>query len=115
MGTFYHLLRLLEKDLDVISCLSLTTFVRFIVLATNLKDDIILVLQSAAAPISEPPAVLSPAFNAFLAAACSISPAQVNDAWSLLQGVIWDGAIDMDVSTLWTNDAQRKGFGTVFT
>src|SRR6267154_6127088 len=67
MGTFYHLLRLLEKDPDVISCLSLTTLVRFIILATNLKDDIILVLQSAAAPISEPPAVLSPAFNAFLA------------------------------------------------
>ncbi|KAG2336684.1 hypothetical protein BDR05DRAFT_953188 [Suillus weaverae] len=86
---------------DLSSCLSLTTLVRFIILATNLKDDIILVLQSAAAPISEPPAVLSPAFNAFLAAACSISPTQ---------DIIWNGAIDMDVSASWTNDAQQKGF-----
>jgi hypothetical protein len=57
-----------------------------------------------------PPPVLSPAFNTFLAMACSILPAQANHAWTLLQHVIWHGAIDVDVSSIWENDAQHRGF-----
>ncbi|KAG2029131.1 hypothetical protein BDR03DRAFT_820481, partial [Suillus americanus] len=56
----------------------------FISIASRLKEDIILI-QPAQASTSEPPPVLSPAFNTFLATACSISPAQANDAWKCLR------------------------------
>jgi len=110
MATFYDLLQHLEKQPDVINCVSLTALFRFINIATSLKDDIILI-QPAEAQTSSPPPVLSPAFNTFLAAACSILPAQANHAWTLLQHVIWHGAIDVDVSSIWENDARRRGFG----
>ncbi|KAG2120003.1 hypothetical protein BD769DRAFT_1672044 [Suillus cothurnatus] len=109
MATFYDLLQHLEKQPDVINCVSLTALFRFINIATSLKDDIILI-QPAEAQTSSPPPVLSPAFNTFLAAACSILPAQANHAWALLRHVIWHGAIDVDVSSIWENDARRRGF-----
>ncbi|KAG1814530.1 hypothetical protein EV424DRAFT_1541359 [Suillus variegatus] len=89
---------------------SITTPFCFINIASRLKKDMILV-QPAQASTSEPPPVLSPAFNTFLAAACSISPTQANHAWALLQDVIWHGAIDKDLSSVWVKDAPRRGFG----
>ncbi|KAG1895228.1 uncharacterized protein F5891DRAFT_1194443 [Suillus fuscotomentosus] len=89
---------------------SLTALSRLINLATSLKDDVILISQPAEAQTSSPSPVLSHVFNTFFAAACySISPAQANDAWTLLRHVIWHGAIDMDVSSIWEHDAQRRG------
>ncbi|KAG1902956.1 uncharacterized protein F5891DRAFT_948423, partial [Suillus fuscotomentosus] len=111
MGTFHGLLQHLESQPDVTSCNSITTLFCFISITSRLKEDIILV-QLAQASISEPPPVLSPAFNTFLATACSISPVQANDVWMLLQDVIWHGAIDKDLSSVWVTDAPRRGFGT---
>ncbi|KAG2056260.1 hypothetical protein BDR06DRAFT_970362 [Suillus hirtellus] len=92
---------------------SLTALSHFINLPFSLKDDIIHISQPAEAQTSSPSPVLSHVSNTFFAAACySISPAQVNDAWTLLRHVIWHGAIDMDVSSIWGNDVQRRGFDT---
>ncbi|KAG1796586.1 hypothetical protein EV424DRAFT_1475189 [Suillus variegatus] len=99
MTAFNHLLRHLEQEPGTISNTSLTSLFQFITLATRLKNDIILV-EPSLSPTSDPPFVLSPAVTVFLSAGCSISPAEVNDAWSLLKDVIWSGGITVDGMTL---------------
>ncbi|KAG2035814.1 hypothetical protein BDR03DRAFT_983454 [Suillus americanus] len=88
--------------------MSLTFLLRFVTLATLLKNDIILV-EPSLSPTSDPPFVLSPAVTTFLSAGCSISPAEVNDAWSLLKDVIWSGGITVDVGRLWETHGTQRG------
>ncbi|KAG2099283.1 uncharacterized protein F5147DRAFT_582715 [Suillus discolor] len=108
MTVFNHLLRHLEQEPGTISNTSLTSLFQFITLATRLKNDIILV-EPSLSPTSDPPFVLSPAVTVFLSAGCSISPAEVNDAWSLLKDVIWSGGITVDVGRLWETHGTQRG------
>ncbi|KAG1810711.1 hypothetical protein EV424DRAFT_1542829 [Suillus variegatus] len=108
MTAFNHLLCHLEQEPGTISNTSLTSLFQFITLATRLKNDIILV-EPSLSPTSDPPFVLSPAVTVFLSAGCSISPAEVNDAWSLLKDVIWSGGITVDVGRLWETHGTQRG------
>ncbi|KAG1782058.1 hypothetical protein EV702DRAFT_1239534 [Suillus placidus] len=81
---------------------------KFINLATLLKNDIILV-EPSLSPTSDPLFVLSPAITTFLSAGCSISPAEVSGAWSLLKDVIWSGGITISVGLLWETHGTRRG------
>ncbi|KAG2131112.1 hypothetical protein BD769DRAFT_1289491, partial [Suillus cothurnatus] len=76
----------------------LTSLFQFITLATLLKNNIILV-EPSLSPTSDSLFIQSPAVTTFLSAGCSISPAEVNDAWFLLKDVIWSGGITVDISS----------------
>ncbi|TEB17856.1 hypothetical protein FA13DRAFT_1649942 [Coprinellus micaceus] len=62
---------------------------RFITLSSRLKDDILLP-QPATHPENVPPAVLSPALQVFLSAACPLPSAIIPSLWKALRTVIWD-------------------------
>ncbi|KAG0700381.1 hypothetical protein DFH29DRAFT_932267 [Suillus ampliporus] len=108
MTTFDCLLQHLKQERGTISNTSLTSLFQFITLATLLKNDIILV-EPSLSPMSDPPLVLSPAITAFLSVGCSISPAEVSGAWSLLKDVIWSGGITIGVGLLWETHGTRRG------
>jgi hypothetical protein len=110
MTTFDCLVQHLEQDRGTISNTSLTSLFLFITLATLLKNDIILV-EPSLSPMTDPPHVLSPAITAFLSVGCSITPAEVSSAWSLLKDVIWSGGITIGVGSLWETHGTRRGVG----
>jgi hypothetical protein len=108
MTAFNHLLYHLEQEPDTISNTSLTSLFQFITLATLLKNNIILV-EPSLSPTSDSLFIQSPAVTTFLSAGCSISPAEVNDAWFLLKDVIWSGGITVDVGQLWETHGTQRG------
>jgi len=67
----------------------LETVIRFISLASKLKNDILLV-QPARVSATEPPEVLPPTIVAFLASTCEMPPADVRHCWDALKGTVWN-------------------------
>jgi hypothetical protein len=110
MTVFNHLLCHLEQEPGTISNTLLTSLFQFITLATLLKNNNILV-EPSLSQTSDPLFVQSPAVATFLSVGCLISPAEVNDAWSLLKNVIWSGGITVDVGWLLETHGTQRGVG----
>ncbi|KAG1750235.1 hypothetical protein EDB19DRAFT_1937408 [Suillus lakei] len=108
MSSFQQLIQQLELSSDAITTASISSLFRFITIGTTLKNDIILT-EPSSTPIDKPPNVLPPAIAKFLGAGCSISPAQVSDAWALLKDIIWTGGIKMDTGELWETEGMHRG------
>jgi hypothetical protein len=65
---------------------------RFMVLSSRLKDDILLA-QAAEHPVAEPPVLLPPSVHHFLAGACSIpsKPVEIIEGlWSCVRRLVWN-------------------------
>ncbi|KAG2037726.1 hypothetical protein BDR03DRAFT_1010555 [Suillus americanus] len=112
MSSFQLLIQQLELSSDAITTASISSLFCFITIGTTLKNDIILA-EPSSTPINEPLNVLPPAIAKFLGAGCSISPAQVSDAWALLKDIIWTGGIKMDTGELWETEGMHRGFPDV--
>jgi hypothetical protein len=68
--------------------LSLQQILKFITLASKMKNDIILV-QPTSVPTSNPLIVLPPAITLFLKNSCGISEACVASCWKALRSTVW--------------------------
>jgi hypothetical protein len=93
MSPLGALLRHLQSQRELVNRQSLFALLQFIRLGTIIKNDIIL-SQPAMAPIDMAPSQLSPAFQLFLQAGCSITSTEVDYAWVLLKDVIWKGGLE---------------------
>jgi hypothetical protein len=78
----------LQGVLSPMTKLSLASIVCFVFLATNLKNDIILVQPGDYDPDS-PPANLSPSIIHFLSASCQIVLEDVLAFWTAFKDTIW--------------------------
>lgn len=78
----------LQGVLSPVMELSLASIVRFVFLATNLKNNIVLVQPGDYDPGS-PPANLSPSITHFLSASCQIVLDDVPAFWTALKDTIW--------------------------
>ncbi|KAG2029274.1 hypothetical protein BDR03DRAFT_881284, partial [Suillus americanus] len=85
-----EMLQLLHHELPICSPPTFSTIFRFIMLASGLKDDILLVQAASHHPDSAPLA-LSPAIKLFLAGSCDISESDVDTYWKALRNTIWHG------------------------
>ncbi|KAF8444477.1 hypothetical protein L210DRAFT_848196 [Boletus edulis BED1] len=85
---FQQHLEHLKDALPDASSISLAAVLRFISLAEQIKNDIILV-QLGNYNLSFPPNHLSPAIIKFLVASCNISEVDVPIYWSILKVAIW--------------------------
>jgi len=68
--------------------LSLGKIQQFVLLASKLKDDILLAQLSSILAF-EPPVILPPTVTIFLQNSCEISQACVEDCWDILSSTIW--------------------------
>ena len=68
--------------------LSLEQLIKFIMLASKLKHNIILV-QPTSIPASHPPNILPPLITPFLQNSCGISETCVTSWWDTLKSIIW--------------------------
>jgi hypothetical protein len=68
--------------------LSLQQIFKFIMLATKMKNDIILV-QPTSVPASDPPDVLPPSITLFLQNSCGITENCVISCWEVLKSAVW--------------------------
>ena len=68
--------------------MSLEQLIKFIMLASKLKNDIILV-QPTSIPESHPPDILPPSITLFLQNSCTISEACVTSCWEALKSTVW--------------------------
>jgi hypothetical protein len=68
--------------------LSLQQLIKFILLASKMKNDIILV-QPTSIPASHPPDVLPPSITLFLQNSCGISETCVTSCWEALKSSVW--------------------------
>ena len=84
--------------------------VQFTTLASKVKNDIILT-QPANVPESEPPDVLPPSVAAFLGDSCMLMPAQVEDCWKVMKGVVWRTAPSIPVETIFAEHGHQYGLG----
>jgi hypothetical protein len=84
------LLRRLQDVLPNESTISLSAILRFMSLAKQIKNDIILVQLGDYNP-SFPPNNLSNGIIKFLAASCDIHKADVPIYWSILKSAVWTG------------------------
>ena len=73
-----------EKHPDM----SLEQLIKFIMLASKIKNDIILV-QPTSIPESHPPNILPPSITLFLQNSCTISEACVTSCWEALKSTVW--------------------------
>ncbi|KAJ2936392.1 hypothetical protein H1R20_g702, partial [Candolleomyces eurysporus] len=71
------------------TALSLPYLMKFIIYASTLKNDIILAYPSTFQGWQDAPPFLPPSMVEFLAAACTITQADVERCWALVKGVVW--------------------------
>ena len=79
--------------------LSFNQVQQFILLASKLKDDILLAQPSSILAF-DPPDILPPTITTFLQHACKISMDCVDTCWNTLKFTIWDDANGLDDSTI---------------
>jgi hypothetical protein len=91
--TIELLLRHLTLNRNLINDHSLLALFRFLLVATRLKNDIIL-MQPSTVSDSKPPSGIPPSIKHFLAASCHMPGECVDNAWLLFKEVIWAGHFD---------------------
>ena len=72
---------------------------QFILLASKLKDDILLAQPSSILAF-DPPDIIPPTINTFLQHACKLSVDCVDTCWKTLKYTIWDDANSLEDSTI---------------
>jgi hypothetical protein len=85
------LLQQLQSDPGLFDSLTLGQVIRFVTLASQVKNDIILA-QPANLPAAEAPAILPPSVTNFLGSSTELPPAYVERCWDILKDTIWDQA-----------------------
>jgi hypothetical protein len=92
--------------------------VRFVTLASNVKNDIILT-QPTFVSDSEPPDVLPPSIVAFLGDGCELTPTYVENCWKVMKGVVWSAPprdlIESTFQATFTQYGHQYGLGTLWT
>ena len=72
---------------------------QFILLASKMKDDILLAQPSSILAI-DPPDILPPTITTFLQHACDLSADCVDTCWKTLKYTIWDDANNLKDNTV---------------
>lgn len=83
---------------------------QFILLASKLKDDILLAQPSSILAL-DPPDIIPPTITTFLRHACKISADCVDTCWKTLKYTIWDDANSLEDSTIHDFAAQGYSLG----
>jgi hypothetical protein len=78
---------------------SLGKIQQFVLLASKLKDDILLVQQTSALAF-DPPMILPPTVTTFLQNSCEISEPCVEECWEILKSTIWNDANNLEDSII---------------
>lgn len=110
------LLQNLQNLLPDNAHISLTSILRFIMLTTRLRDDIVLVQNGTYDPCQpEPPANLSDAIMQFLAASCDLDLRYISAYWSTFRSIIWSNDAadcnDLQLSALVSRHGAKHGIG----
>jgi hypothetical protein len=92
--------------------LSFNQVQQFILLASKLKDDILLAQPSSTGILAfDPPDIISPTITMFLQHACQISADCVDACWNALKYTIWNDANDLEDSTIHDFEAHGHSLG----
>jgi hypothetical protein len=78
--------------------LSFTQVQQFIILASRLKNDILLA-QPSSVQASDPPEILPPTIATFLQNSCEVSSTCIRHCWEALRSTIWHNADSVEDTT----------------
>jgi hypothetical protein len=109
------LLQQFNSRSDALGDITLTTIIRFLILAAKLRNDIILT-QPATLSATDPPDILPPSIAAFLGDCCDLPPHSVDHCWGILKAVVWHGSNRfLDHSeTFFAKYGHHRGLSTFF-
>jgi hypothetical protein len=112
MADFVSLVGLLQARREELHSLEFLNLFRFVIYASHLKNDILLV-QPAGHPPDIAPQLLPASVRAFLSVVCGFSLEMTDLCWTGLKGAVWSNSCARTIESLdgFKEHGERHGLG----